>query len=97
MRLDCSRAASIIPDALEYRTLLTVSGLFFGGTLLVQSNGLNDSITIRPNPSDNTQLQVLGNGVEVSSIGAVPTSQVQAGSYKHLRAHETVLDTVCRL
>ena len=45
----------------------------------------------RLNVESVTQADVVGR------IGGVRTEEVEAVSYTHLRAHETVLDLVCRL
>ena len=62
-------------EKLEDRTLLTVNALFFGGELDVFATE-NDSITVRTDPANFSFVQVLGNGVPVSSVGAVLTSQI---------------------
>ena len=38
-----------------------------------------------------TNVELLGRGIEEGAANAIPVS------YTHLRAHETVLDLVCRL
>ena len=40
---------------------------------------------------------LLGAGVVGVACGVVPVQGIVAVSYTHLRAHETVLDLVCRL
>ena len=71
-----NRDLSVASEPLEDRTLLTVTGLFFNGTLLVQSDGQDDSIIIRPNPSSPSLIQVLANGSPLGSVGTVLASQV---------------------
>jgi len=64
-------------ETLETRTLPTVSVFFLAGsnTLQVTSNS-NDSITVRVSSADSTKVEVLANGIAVSSAGSILATDV---------------------
>ena len=64
-----------VSEKLEDRTLLTVNALFFSGELDIFATA-NDSITVRTDPANFSFVQVLGNGVPVSSVGSLLASQI---------------------
>jgi len=64
-------------EALEQRTLLTVSSLLINGELNILSDG-SDSITVRANPVDGTSLQVLENGVASTTVGGIPVTAISS-------------------
>ena len=72
-RADVSTASRCaVGEKLEDRTLLTVNALFFSGELDIFASE-NDSITVRTDPANFSFVQVLGNGVPVSSVGSLLT------------------------
>ena len=64
-------------EALEARSLLTVSSFFINGQLSVASDG-SDDITVRSNPFNPNLVQVLANGAPVTSLGTIQTSSVSS-------------------
>ena len=55
-------------QVLEERTYLSASTLFFDGELSIVIEEGNDSVAVRTNPADSTQVQVLVNGVVDQSL-----------------------------
>src|SRR5207247_9652724 len=62
-------------EALEDRSLLSVTSFFISGQLSVSSDG-SDNITIRPTPINPQLVQVLANGTPVTSLPTVQANQV---------------------
>ena len=62
-------------ESLENRALLSVSSLLINGELSIISDDA-DSITVRPNPTSTTDLQVIENGVEATTLSGVQVTDV---------------------
>lgn len=62
-------------EALEERTLLSVSSLIINGELSVLSDA-DDSIVVRTNPVDGVSLQVIENGVQSTTLGNVAVADI---------------------
>ena len=64
-------------QVLEERTYLSASTLFFDGELSIVIEEGNDSVAVRTNPADSTQVQVLVNGVVDQSLPNLRASDVE--------------------
>ena len=67
------RSVQALPqmESLEQRTLLTVTALLLQGNVLSVTSDSNDAITVQANPSDQTKVQVLDDGVAVASVASL--------------------------
>ncbi|HLQ47124.1 MAG TPA: calcium-binding protein, partial [Planctomycetaceae bacterium] len=64
-------------EALEDRSLLSVTSFFISGQLSVSSDG-SDDITIRTNPFNPNLVQVLANGSPVTSLPMLQANQIKS-------------------
>ncbi|MBC8289938.1 MAG: pre-peptidase C-terminal domain-containing protein, partial [Planctomycetes bacterium] len=62
-------------ESLEARTMLTVSTLLIGNELSIVADG-DDTIAVRPNPGNATQVQVVENGVVATTVAGVSVNDI---------------------
>jgi len=71
------RPVAAVLEKVEDRTLLSVTSFFVGSKLVVRSSGAdNDSVVVQTNPQSTSQVQVLANGVPLTSVSSLPASLV---------------------